>query len=67
MRRQRQGAVWRRAGDHPLPGLQGGQGMHHRNLQMTHALCFIAGIVVGVLGGYVGIIVWVLLHDGAGR
>jgi hypothetical protein len=34
---------------------------------MTHALCFIAGIVVGVLGGYVGVIVWVLLHDGAGR
>jgi hypothetical protein len=34
---------------------------------MTHALCFIAGIVVGMLVGYVGIIVSVLLHDGAGR
>jgi hypothetical protein len=34
---------------------------------MTHALCFIAGVVVGVAGGYVGIIVWVLLHDGYNR
>jgi len=34
---------------------------------MITAAIFIAGIVVGVAGGYVGIIVWVLLHDGAGR
>jgi len=34
---------------------------------MTHFIAFVAGIVVGVAGGYVGIMVWVLLHDGANR
>lgn len=38
--------------------------MHHGDMQMMTAAVFIAGIVVGVAGGYVGIIVWVLLHDG---
>jgi hypothetical protein len=34
---------------------------------ITHALCFIAGIIVGAFGGYVGILIWVLLHDGIDR
>ena len=41
--------------------------MHHRDMQMITAAVFIAGVVVGVAGGYVGIIVWVLLHDGYNR
>jgi len=30
-------------------------------------LTFLGGVVVGIACTWVGIVVWVLLHDGAGR
>jgi hypothetical protein len=40
--------------------------MHYRNLQMI-TLTFLGGVVVGIASTWVGILCWVLMHDGANR